>query len=351
MDNQIYIPTEDYKVVVRCFTYNQKKYIEDALNGFAMQHTNFPFACLVMDDCSTDGEQEVIHAWMKRECDMERAQFVDLELSTVVIVPHKGNNNCTFAFYFLKQNMYGIGGKKFLFVNPWRKHCVYKAFCEGDDYWIHPNKLQMQVDFLDAHPECQYVFTARYVDNEIKHTRTEQRYKKRIYSTHDFLSGFNPGIQNVCYRVELTKDFALYHGINGDRLFPYCASLKGTVEYIDEITSVYRVTGEGVSTSIPESERFIHASVDFYNFHKNLGFPDMRAYYHGEARYLVHSFVACPKSQLIRVVIHNYRNLKEIIPQLNMKAYLYMILYHTKSKFQKTIGIGDIKEKDLIYGK
>ena len=40
--------------------YNQSKYIEDALNGFIMQKTNFPFVCVIIDDASTDGEQDVI---------------------------------------------------------------------------------------------------------------------------------------------------------------------------------------------------------------------------------------------------------------------------------------------------
>ena len=53
-------PKQEYKVLVRCFTFNHSKYIEDTLNSFAMQQTNFPFVCLVIDDASTDGEQEVI---------------------------------------------------------------------------------------------------------------------------------------------------------------------------------------------------------------------------------------------------------------------------------------------------
>lgn len=49
-----------FPVLVRCNTYNQSGYIVDALSGFSMQQTNFPFVCFVIDDASTDGEQEVI---------------------------------------------------------------------------------------------------------------------------------------------------------------------------------------------------------------------------------------------------------------------------------------------------
>lgn len=146
-------PKEEFKVLVRCFTYNHREYIEDALNGFAMQQTNFPFVCLVMDDASTDGEQDVIKSWMECECDMSKAEFIDIPTSHVVIVPHKSNLSCTFAFYLLKQNLYGTGDKKMNHVYPWRKMCEYEALCEGDDYWTDPLKLQKQVDFMEGHPD------------------------------------------------------------------------------------------------------------------------------------------------------------------------------------------------------
>lgn len=156
---QIYTPKINYKVQARSLTYNQAKYIEDALNGFAIQQTNFPFVCLVIDDCSTDGEQEVIKAWMERECDMDKAEYVEIEPSHIILVPHRTNKSCSFAFYLLKKNLYKEKQKKQDLIKPWRDHCEYEALCEGDDYWTDPLKLQKQVDIMDNNPECSIVLS------------------------------------------------------------------------------------------------------------------------------------------------------------------------------------------------
>lgn len=156
---QIYIPERDYKVLVRCFTYNQSKYIEETLNGFAIQQTSFPFVCLVMDDCSTDGEQEVIKQWMERECDMDKVEYVEIELSIIALVPHKTNGYCTFAFFFLKTNLYKKQSVKLQLVASWREHCIYEAFCEGDDYWTSSTKLREQVNFMDNNPDYGMCYT------------------------------------------------------------------------------------------------------------------------------------------------------------------------------------------------
>ena len=146
MNNQIYTPKQNYKVLVRCFTYNQSNYIEDALNGFTLQKTTFPFVCLVMDDCSTDGEQDVIKAWMERECNMTKVEYVNEGIADIIIVPHKKNENCNFAIYFLKKNLYK-NPFKMQIVAPWREHCEYEATCEGDDIWTTDDKLQKSCVF------------------------------------------------------------------------------------------------------------------------------------------------------------------------------------------------------------
>ena len=121
-----------------------------------MQQTNFPFVCLVMDDASTDGEQDVIKKWMECECVLDKAETIDIPTSVIIIVPHKNNSSCVFAFYLLKQNLYNIESQKMALVAPWREKCEYEAMCEGDDYWIDSLKLQKQVDFLDANPEYSF---------------------------------------------------------------------------------------------------------------------------------------------------------------------------------------------------
>lgn len=40
----------DYKLYIRCFAYNHAPYIEDAMNGFCMQQTTFPYVAVIIDD-------------------------------------------------------------------------------------------------------------------------------------------------------------------------------------------------------------------------------------------------------------------------------------------------------------
>lgn len=57
------------KLCILCITYNHSAYITDALNGFAMHQTNFPFVAVVIDDVSTNGEQEVIKTYVEENFD------------------------------------------------------------------------------------------------------------------------------------------------------------------------------------------------------------------------------------------------------------------------------------------
>jgi hypothetical protein len=149
-------------VCARCTTFNHSKYIVDAMNGFTMQETTFPFVCTIIDDASTDGEQEVIKKYLKEYFNLDDKSVVRNEETNDYVLTfarHKTNKNCYFAVLYLKYNHYNIKKNKLFYIAEWLDTAKYTALCEGDDYWTDPNKLQKQVDFLESHPNYGMVYT------------------------------------------------------------------------------------------------------------------------------------------------------------------------------------------------
>ena len=53
-------------VTVICLAYNHGPYIRDALEGFVMQKTSFPFEVIVHDDASTDDTPRIIREYARK---------------------------------------------------------------------------------------------------------------------------------------------------------------------------------------------------------------------------------------------------------------------------------------------
>ena len=256
----IKFPQLDYRVLVQCRTYNQAKYIEETLNGFAKQQTTFPFVCLVIDDCSTDGEQQVIKSWMDRECNMNSVQKFEIELSDVVIVPHISNSECTFVFYFLKENIYRTK-KKVPYLVDWLEKSEYTAACEGDDYWTSPEKLQLSVDFLDSHPDYSVVCHRfkNYHDEEKKIYDDDKEYLfKNNPEGITFEKGFKHYMtQTLCttYRPRDLDEFRMFPGSHSDAVLGHFLLKKGKGYCINKYMGVYRHNGSSVWSEIGFKEK------------------------------------------------------------------------------------------------
>lgn len=168
------IDNYNYLVCVRCFTFNHAKYIRDALNGFSIQKTSFPYVCTIVDDASTDGEQDVIRNYLQENFDLEDNDTVRNEETDdyrLLFARHKFNIHCCFAVFFLKYNHYSnpaIKSRKFKYISEWHDNAKYSALCEGDDYWTDPMKLQKQVAFMETHPDYGMIYTGhrRYIQKE-----------------------------------------------------------------------------------------------------------------------------------------------------------------------------------------
>lgn len=265
----------NYMVLVRCYTFNHSAYITDALNGFTMQHTNFPYVVVMVDDASNDGEQEVIKEYIG--LNFEIPIFTkDTDYAQIIYTQHKTNKNCYIAIYFLKENHYSKKKKKAPYIQPWRNKCKYEALCEGDDYWIDPLKLQKQVDFLEEN--FDYVMVYGQVKQYNQETnRFGKLLGKRFEDTKTlFITNPIPTL-TVLYRKELINKYNLEIGscnswLLGDYPLWLYASIYGKVGFIASLLGVYRVLPNSASHSqdYKKKKEFVQSIFDMKLFFAEL---------------------------------------------------------------------------------
>lgn len=119
---------DEILVSVICTAYNHEPYIRSALDGFVMQKTNFRYEVLIHDDASKDNTAQIIREYAEKYPE--------------IIVP-----------VLQTENQHSKGVK---ITNTILRPMIrgkYIALCEGDDFWTDENKLQRQVDFLEANPD------------------------------------------------------------------------------------------------------------------------------------------------------------------------------------------------------
>ena len=259
-----------YLVQVKCFTYNHVSYIEDAMNGFCMQQTDFPFVCCVVDDASTDGEQEVVEKYLEDNFDLSDTSVAyekEEDYGHVVFARHKKNQNCYFAVVFLNENHFSQRKPKSQYLERWTDDAKYVAVCEGDDYWIDPLKLQKQVDVLEADETLMAVVAnAKVVDKGGKELVAKQKdvvpdNKQGRYDLRSFFNNVHHyPTATVCYRrtheseiKEKTK--IMSNPFLGDWTKWIAYHIYGDFYYIDQVVAAYRINPTSVTHTVDRVER------------------------------------------------------------------------------------------------
>ena len=213
-------------VSVCVITYNHEKYIRQCLDGILMQEVTFPYEILIHDDASPDNTAEII-----REYEAKYPEIIKPIYQTV------------------NQYSQGIDVGKYNFERAVGK---YIALCEGDDYWTDPKKLQMQVDFLEKHPE--YVGTAHNVRtiNEFGQPVDENKHPYPILDEHLFtikeaedfhLPGQTASIvfRNIFKDIndEIKQNYYLCK-TNGDQKLSLLITLNGNIWCFKQIMADHR---------------------------------------------------------------------------------------------------------------
>lgn len=277
--------TNQFLLQVTCMTYNHVNYITDAMNGFVMQQTSFPFVCIIIDDASTDGEPEVIKKYLddnfkRRDIGLSTPEETDEYLR--IYAQHKENKNCYFCVLFLKYNHYSIGKAKTKNLAGFTTNVKYIALCEGDDYWTDPLKLQKQVDFLEGHEEYGFVGTNVWLNvNGV--LSQESPYFSSGSIEEDFVlmgdvfedAKYGPVARtvSVVYKKEVLQPYSKY--ASGDIMLESILAKYSKYAFYQGYASVYRV-GVGVSSSGDNLEKALRYNDWYVNCRRNQNvlFPD-----------------------------------------------------------------------------
>ena len=250
-------------VSILCIVYNHAPFLRQALNGFLMQETTFPFEIIVHDDASDDGSQKIIKEYQKR---------------------YPG----IIKYIFQKENQYSKG-KRALGLFQGVSDAAYLAVCEGDDYWLDSNKLQKQVEFLDNNED--YVITGHdaFVVNEegciIKKSKLPD-FHKRDFIAED-LSRDKAWILTMSWVYRnIIKDFAPERNMvrNGDNFLVSLLGQYGKSHYHSDITpAVYRVHRGGVWSMASQNERLddsLNTLFWMYRYYNRTGNLELAKYFH-----------------------------------------------------------------------
>jgi glycosyltransferase involved in cell wall biosynthesis len=215
-------------VSVVTITYNHGPYIRRCIEGVLMQKTSFPFEFIIGEDCSTDGTREIVLDYAKKYPGIIRAITSEVNVGSLENI-NRANSACQGEFI---------------------------AFCEGDDFWIDPLKLQKQYDAiikyeatLVAHGTFVIFYQNGKKDNEAKIRRA--RDGSGFLDIKEILEGkalFHTS--SFFLRSDILKNLPDWYFLSpaGDLPIKVVSANSGKIYYVDEIMSVYRKGTSGSYT-------------------------------------------------------------------------------------------------------
>lgn len=283
---------ENKTLSVCVITYNQENYIQKTLQSIFEQKLNIPIEIIISNDCSSD------HTHLKIEEELKNSP----DGFTIKYFNHEKNLGMMANFIFTLKQATGN----------------YIALCEGDDYWIDENKLQKQVDILNANPNYSLCFTNAKVLNDdlIAINDKISNVESKTYKDTDLLNQWLIPTASTLFINSFTeKDYEILSHpdiIFGDIILFLVLANKGELIGLEDYTSVYRINNNS-----------------FTNKEKSI------AYYEKLFRHLNYLSVIfnCKYKPLIQSHINHqgYKLFKYYLSKYNFKAFKYIKYYFSHS--------------------
>ena len=221
-----------YMVSVIIVTYNQEQWISQTMESVLGQKTTYPFEVIVGNDCSKDATGTICQ------------KFAD-EYPNVTLLNRTQNMGCVPNWVDCASRASG----------------KYVMMLDGDDFWNNENKIQIEVDYMESHPECVILHT----DNDRLNIRTNQlernikqksgiivpqgKIQKELFSGRGAIA-----TNSVCFRRDVFAkhvplDKYLELGLLGaDYPTWVILSAYGEVHYLPISTYTYRVGQESLTS-------------------------------------------------------------------------------------------------------
>lgn len=217
------------KISIIVLTYNHAAFIRENLEGIFMQKIDTQIELIICDDHSTDHTAAVVNEIISSTPENFEVKFFQ----------HAKNQGATPNFYFAMEQVTGD----------------FVAFCEGDDYWTYPEKLQIQLDFLRSNSDYSLCFhTAVNIsdDPEINETLFS-KVEEREYSAIEIYKHWVVHTATVMMRSEVLKSEAKKTTLREpdlqyfDTVLFLAASTIGKLRGISKKMSAYRRHEDGLS--------------------------------------------------------------------------------------------------------
>lgn len=304
-------------VSVLMITYNQEKYIRDAIEGVLIQKTKFPLELIIGEDHSTDSTGNICKEYSRK-------------YQETIKILHSEKTLGALANFI--NSLEACNGK-------------YVAICEGDDYWTDPFKLQKQVDFLENNPDYALVHTNKKDRKGETFFDDKEEYKQMGYIIEDLLLSNNISILTILARTDIFKEtvrnvFCHSKARNWQMLdYPLWIyiSMNHKIGYLNDVMGVYRFLPESLSHSL--------------NSHKSLSFDkcviDIKEFYFKEYLKKNPNIDMGFKLRFKENIFHLRKRLlfdygliakSEIFSLLKTNPIVYFYIFYMKFKKYKVVG-------------
>lgn len=223
-------------VSICSITFNHAPYVRASLDSLLGQNTHIPYEIVIHDDASSDGTADIIREYIR--------QYPNL-----------------FVPILQTENQYSKGRGILCSFSVPNSHGKYIAFCEGDDYWCDPDKLQRQVDFLESHPEVGMVY-GRVRNYENDKGQFTGEFGGPYTEFEDLFFNSTIPTATVMARTDLVRQY--YADVKpqgrgwamGDYPMWLWFALNSKIAFQPEVTAVYRVLPESASHSRSLARRY-----------------------------------------------------------------------------------------------